>query len=644
VHEGGRPSRQRRRWRAHGAALGLALVTVSGLVVGTAAPASAHAELISSTPSDGETLQDSPGRLLLRLSESVELAATRVTITDGSGRNIAATSLGLRTSPGASTEEPATLVVRLPHLGTGQYRLSWTTLSSDDLHVTQGVMVFGVGQHVRRAGNLAEPTPSRSESAIRWTGLLGLGLTAGAGLLLLLLGAGRPGTAQATVQRRLLTAALTGAGVALVAGPVLLVSQAAGAAGPLAETLRRSLLHEPYAGWWWARELAVLGLVVVAAICRRHAGYRRIDPRPVAAGAVLATVATTTTVLMGHAGARPQAHLIMVSVESVHVMSALLWAGTVLAAALALSTRVPGEPRLGGLRQLVLRRFGVVAALAVSVSAVTGLLLAGRRLATPDALLGSVYGHVLLVKLGFVAVALFLGLVNTVLLHPELVPRRFRRSPDRRLGHLTVALEAVTVVLLLAATAVLAAAPPATGPRWQPVVRSAGLASGQAHDLVETLRVQPNRAGDNFLSLQVFDTRRPSPGRVESVVVALRGADGRRTSRIATTQGDGSWVVAGQPLSAGSWTARVTAARAGLPDATATFRWTVPDPDGRPVSGWRAQPLRSLAETAALGVLVVLLVVGAALIGVRGRRDPPQPPGRQGVQVDRQLTGTNGLR
>ena len=87
-----------------------------------------------------------------------------------------------------------------------------------------------------------------------------------------------------------------------------------------------------------------------------------------------------------------------------------------------------------------------------------------------------------------------------------------------------------------------------------------------------------------------------------------------------------------------------TAARAGLPDATATFRWTVPDPDGRHVSGWRAQSLRTLTATAALGLLVVLLVVGAALTGVRRRHEPPQPLLTQDVHVDRELSGTNGPR
>jgi copper transport protein len=632
--------------RRVGVAAALLVVTALWAVIGLVLPdrASAHAELVASTPADGATVERAPAELLLQLSESVELSATRVTLTDAAGQEVPLRSLSLRRAPGAGREDPTTLVVGLPHLGHGSYRVSWTTLSSDDLHVTRGVTVFGVGTTVRGAGLPPEAQPSRTESAVRWTGLLGLGVTMGAGLLVLLLGSGRPQPVQVAVRRRFLATAVAGGVVAVLVGPALLVAQSARAAGPLSQTLRRSLLHESYAAWWWTHEVALLGLVTLAAVCRRHAGFRRIDPRPVATGVTLATIATTTTVLMGHAGARAEAHLTTVAVESVHVLSALLWGGSVVAAALALSTRVPGEPALRGLRRVVLRRFGAVAALTVAVAAVTGLLLAGRRIATPDALLDSVYGRVLLVKVAIVAVALALGLVNTVLLHPEVVPRRLRPHRDGRLSHVTVALEAVAVVLLLGVTAVLAAAPPATGPRWQPVVRSSGLTSAQADDLVATLRVQPNRVGDNFLSFDVFDTRRPSPGPVESVSVALRGVDGRRITRVATNQGDGSWVLAGQQLSFGSWTARVTVTRAGIPHAVVTFRWRVPDPNGRVVSGWRARPLRAVSEATALALLVLTLVAGAALTGARRGHDPRPAASARPARDDRELTGSNGPR
>ena len=142
----------RRRVRRLGGSLAVSFVLLCGGLLLTAAPASAHAELVASTPADGDTVQEAPSQLLLRMSESVERTATRVTITDALGHNVPTSAVTLRTKPGADTEQPTTLVVDLPPLGAGQYRVSWTTLSSDDLHVTSGVMVFGVGQPVHSAG------------------------------------------------------------------------------------------------------------------------------------------------------------------------------------------------------------------------------------------------------------------------------------------------------------------------------------------------------------------------------------------------------------------------------------------------------------------------------------------------------------
>jgi copper transport protein len=224
----------------------------------------------------------------------------------------------------------------------------------------------------------------------------------------------------------------------------------------------------------------------------------------------LGVLAIASTVLMGHAGVRASSHLGLVAVETLHVLSALLWTGSVVAAALVLMLRVPGEPGLRALRVSVLRRFGAVAASCVAVAGVTGIILAGARVATVDALVHSVYGRVLLLKVALVAVVLVLGLVNTIVLRPTLFPIGPRR--DRWLSQRTVSLEAAAILVLVAVTAFLSASPPAVGQRWTPVEHASGLLSGQAGDLVETVRVQPNRPGDNFLTVDLFDTRRPSPG------------------------------------------------------------------------------------------------------------------------------------
>jgi copper transport protein len=611
----------------------------SGLLL-TAGPASAHAELVASTPADGDTVQEAPSQLLLRMSESVERTATRVTITDALGHNVSTSPVNFRTKPGAGpgadTEQPTTVVVDLPALGAGQYRVSWTTLSSDDLHVTQGVMVFGVGQQVHSAGAVAEARPSITEASLRWAGLLGLDVVLGSWTLLLLVGPGSPqGRVLALVRRRLMAASAAGAVVAALAGALLPVAQASRAAGPLGPTLRSLLLHESYAVWWRAHEVALLALAVMA--WRTYRSARTAAPGKVTLCGVtgLGVLAVVSTVLMGHAGVRASSHLGLVAVESLHVLSALLWTGSVVAAALLLMLRVRSEPGLRALRLTVLRRFGAVAASCLAVAGVTGIILAGARVATVDALVHSVYGRVLLVKVALVAVVLGLGLVNTLVLRPTLFPRWTGPRRDRWLSHRTVSLEAAAILVLVAVTALLSASPPAVGQRWTPVEHASGLLSGQAGDLVETVRVQPNRPGDNFLTVDLFDTRRPSPGRVESVVMSLTSPEDRRTERAATTTGDDSWVVAGQRLSPGRWTAQVRAARPGLADARSTYHWNVPDPRARAVTGWSARPLSTWTGPVAVSLLLAVLLFAASLVGVRRRVVVRVPQQGVAYQLDR---------
>ena len=144
--------------------------------------AQAHAFLARSNPADGQVLAAAPAQLRLGFSESVVLAATQIDVVDGSGRHITPSGLTLAAqgdqdaadaNAGQDTEEPVEVVAALPTLGRGSYRISWETLSSDDLHRTSGVLVFGVGQTVT-AGGLDQPAPPPLEAGLRWLVLLGL--------------------------------------------------------------------------------------------------------------------------------------------------------------------------------------------------------------------------------------------------------------------------------------------------------------------------------------------------------------------------------------------------------------------------------------------------------------------------------------
>ncbi|HEX6339614.1 copper resistance CopC family protein [Umezawaea sp.] len=71
--------------------LGAALLLTGLALVGTAAPAFAHAELISSDPAAGASLPTAPTQVVLTFSEPVGLAATPITVTgpDGVTWNVA---------------------------------------------------------------------------------------------------------------------------------------------------------------------------------------------------------------------------------------------------------------------------------------------------------------------------------------------------------------------------------------------------------------------------------------------------------------------------------------------------------------------------------------------------------------------------
>jgi hypothetical protein len=117
--------------------------------------------------------------------------------------------------------------------------------------------------------------------------------------------------------------------------------------------------------------------------------------------------------------------------------------------------------------------------------------------------------------------------------------------------------------------------------------------------------------------------------------MSLTSPDGRRTERVATTAGDASWVVAGQRLSPGRWTAQVRAARPGLADARSTYHWTVPDPRARAVTGWSARTLSTWTGPVAVSLLLAVLLFAASLVGVRRRVAIRVPQQDVAEQLDR---------
>ncbi|WP_181796883.1 copper resistance CopC family protein, partial [Streptomyces sp. WELS2] len=115
-------------------------VLLLGLLLATAAPASAHAVLRASDPADGTVLRTAPRHVTLRFSESVGLPADSFRIYGPGNHRV-------RTAPaGHAPGESGTARVTLPaRLAPGTYTVAWRVVSADS-HPVSGALTFSVGE------------------------------------------------------------------------------------------------------------------------------------------------------------------------------------------------------------------------------------------------------------------------------------------------------------------------------------------------------------------------------------------------------------------------------------------------------------------------------------------------------------------
>ena len=575
------------------------LIAAASALAGPAPAAQAHAFLASSNPGDGQVLAAAPTRLRLDFSESVVLGATRIDIVDATGRHITPTGLRLLNHDAGNTEQPVAVMANLPALAHGSYRVIWETLSSDDLHSTGGVLVFGVGQPVT-AGGLSEPWPSPLEAALHWLILLGLSAALGGALAMRLLVrcGGRDGPAP--IAR---TIAARGAALGAGAAVILLAGQlAAGGTGGAA------LLWSSYGVRWGVREAGLL-LLAASATVRVRTLSTAVSRALLAPGAVLACIGTA---LLGHSGAGAVPDITRVVASAAHLGAAATWAGclAVLTWVLVLQVR-SGQPG-GEMTRAALRGFGPPAAVCVSVMVVTGLYLSSKVIGSVDAAILTIYGRTLLLKVALAGVAGLLALVTTLRLH---------RSGERTTPRRAVMLEAGVALGVLALAAVLTSGQPAMEPQLvRSTIAASTVVDGPVADLQETVSISPNRPGTGVVLLDVFETRRPSPGPVRQVLVSFLDATGRSRPQPAERLSHERWSLATQLVDPGPIQVQVVVRRNGLPDTTRIFRWTVGGGQAPTAAAVvSTAPVSGLLEQASAVLLCLVLAAWFLVLWLRRR-------------------------
>jgi copper transport protein len=631
-----------------------AVLLLAALLGPGATPAFGHALLLTADPADGSVLTRTPERIRLTFTQAVAADLSKVELVDSAGRVV---PLRIVADPG----DLAAIILEPPALPDDAYRVSWNVVSNDDLHPSTGTLVFGVGVAASTPVQAASSGPTIAtalEVGARGMELLGLSVLVGAVVLLHL---GLPSLAWSDVsesirttaraRRRLARLAIVGGAVALAAGSIRLTMLATqvGAAG--AEPIR--VLQTGF-----GVDLIVV-LVLIALLAALTAWTTRVAIRRPSTVETAASLALVGLISLAEAATTHFASLIAfpigLLVGAVHLLTAAVWVGGLVAIVVALlpMTRANASGRAIAFR--IVRRFGVIAAVSVGALVVTGLYATGQLVASLDALVLSTYGQILMVKIGLVLIVAVVGLRNALTTHPGprgVVGRHLPASVARRLSARrparSIAVEMVFGVAVVAVVALLGVTPPARGPEYDPIPAAARTTStsGQADDLLVLVNVRPNRPGRNFVTIGIHDTRRPAPAPIDEVRVTLVRPDGVAGAQlVARSIGDGRFELAGDSIgTAGQWSISLTIARSGLPPARMTTPWTVV-PAGVSVTQRRTvvsdQPLAPILTAAALlGTLLLAAVLAYA--GYRRARVPAIPEPARGPSPVGTLEGWPG--
>ncbi|XCX49968.1 copper resistance protein CopC [Streptomyces phytohabitans] len=464
VRERARGRVRARRDRALLGVLGL-LAAVCALLLGTAAPASAHAALTGSDPADGAVVGSAPAEITLTFSEGVALSDDSVRVLAPDGERVDAGKVR-DLGGGGSVEYGAAL---RDGLGDGTYTVAWKAVSADS-HPVSGAFTFSVGAPSETSVDLPRQEAGGGTVGFlydvgRYAAYAGFVLLVGGAVFVL---ACWPGGARERAVRRLVAAGwvtLTAATLAMLllrhaydegGGPgdvfdlsglravvdtkpgaalisrLLLLAAAAlfvsvlfgtyargavdaergpardgaeggpeGGSGSTASATGTVTVPEGAAGTTTPSTGGPEGETERKGNLRTGAEQRDLFFGLALGGAVVATGLAATWAMAEHASTGIQTSLAMPA-DVVHLLAVAAWLGGLAALLAALHGGAPVTAD-------AVRRFSRVAFGSVVALVATGVYQSWRQVGTWSALVDTWYGQLLLVKVGLVAVLLGLG-------------------------------------------------------------------------------------------------------------------------------------------------------------------------------------------------------------------------------------------
>ncbi len=465
------------------------------LLLGVPAAAQAHAELLLASPAPGTGLAQAPAAVVIKFSEPLNLALSRIEVLDSTGADVGSGPTAAVPGDTQAMRRPLGL------LPTGQYIVRWTSVSALDGHILQGSYAFAVGTAARPDTSLAN-SPLDSEGPIglvgRFVELIALGLWLAWALL------GRPSrqagfdpAKTARVGRLAPTVAFVGT-LLSVASTTLVATGSLGAIG--------GVLASPSGE---ARQV-VLAATAVGVLLSSRSGR---------AGGLLAAVAIVAEAASGHAASSVLPPVAIASF-AIHLAVVGVWIYAIVMSLLA----APSVRRALG-------TFTPYAVTAAVLTAGTGLVNAILELADPADLIQTGYGLAIVAKsLAFVLMASF-GLLHFIARRRPAIADATLRGPLRA--------EAIAATLALVFATLLVGFP--NPPREAEATASALTTTdpllmqlGQR----EALSIA-DASGPFVVGLTVLPPK-PGPAEIHVQVLGVDPGDGLRNARFSASSGGAS--------------------------------------------------------------------------------------------------------
>jgi copper transport protein len=480
-----------------------------------AAPASAHAVLVNSSPADGSRVDHQPAAVSLTFDEAVQPIAASDEVISASGARVDTGRL-------SQSRDGATVTLALkPGLPTGTYTAIWRVVSADT-HIVSGSVTFGLGENpTAAAAQPVERTGALDVAADVAEGLLYAGLV----LLLGIAAATAAWWPGALTARRVRVSARLGWALAFAGTAAALLLQGPRAAdGSWAEVARFTDFGQTMGsafGWELVARAGLLVLLLPLLTRTRLAALRRRNPA--VAGIAAGVALLVSTALTGHAAAGSLVPL-AVAATVLHLAAMVLWLGGLAALTAvvlpASRTAAPGLVTAAGLRHWSAAAYSCVAVLVVS-----GEYQASRQLNPVQSLWTTAYGVVLLVKLVLVAVivaaaALAQRHVRALATADGVSAERFARGDPHAVLRRSVRIEAGVAVLVLAVTALLVSEPPGSTTYGPAVTVTAPLGPNN----VAHVHVDSTARGREQFEVTITD-RAGFPVPVQSVSASLSSAE-----------------------------------------------------------------------------------------------------------------------